>query len=256
MNDEQLLRYNRHIMLPQIDIDGQKKLLDAHVIIIGMGGLGSPLAMYLCSSGVGRLTLIDFDEVEISNLQRQIVHNEQQLGMNKTASAVNTLKLLNHQVNIDTITHKPELHELETLIRSCDADMRVVIDASDNFETRFMVNQACINTTTPLVSGAAIRFEGQLSVFDFRNNNSACYTCLYGSNTSDEELRCSESGVLAPVVGIIGCTMATEAIKLICGIGECLTGRLLILDALSMQWREMHFSQDPQCNACGQSQHG
>lgn len=247
MNDEQLLRYNRHIMLPQIDITGQQSLLDAHVAIIGMGGLGSPVATYLTSAGVGKLTLVDHDAVEISNLQRQIIHHEDQLGVNKTLSAKQSLQSLNSEISIQCIDHKLDEISLTRLAEEAS----LVIDATDNFETRYLINTICCNTKTPLISGAAIRFEGQLSVFDFRHEQSACYACLYGDDSTEDAQNCSDNGILAPVVGIIGCALATEAIKLICGIGRALTNRLLMLDALNMQWREMRYNRDPKCKVCG-----
>jgi adenylyltransferase/sulfurtransferase len=246
MNDEQLLRYNRHIMLPQIDIDGQQRLLDAHVAIIGLGGLGSPAALYLAAAGVGALTLVDFDAVELSNLQRQIAHRESQAGTNKTVSARHNMLELNPGISIHCIEHELDLAALETLAK----EVTLMIDATDNFATRYLINRACFNTGTPLVSGAAIQFSGQLSVFDFRDAQSPCYACLYGEDATEAEQTCSENGILAPVVGIIGCMMATETIKLICDIGELLSHRLMILDALNMQWREMRYHKDPQCRVC------
>jgi len=247
MNDDQLLRYNRHIMLPQIDVVGQQKLLDAHIAIIGMGGLGSPAATYLCTAGIGRLTLVDHDAVEISNLQRQIVHRESQLGINKTHSAKHALLELNSEISIECIDHRLDEAALSQLASEAD----LVIDATDNFATRYLINKVCCDSGTPLVTGAAIRFEGQLTVFDFRDTDSACYACLYGSDTQEEEQNCSENGILAPVVGIIGCMLATEAIKLICGAGTPLINRLTMLDALEMQWREMRYQRDPNCKVCG-----
>ncbi len=246
MNDQQLLRYNRHIMLPQIDVGGQQKLLDAHVAIIGLGGLGSPAAQYLAASGIGRLTLVDFDAVDISNLQRQIVHTEDQIGVNKARSARAQLQRLNTDIQIDCIEQALSPDALAALCAQCT----LVLDATDNFASRYAINRACVQSATPLVSGAAIRFEGQITVFDFRDAQSPCYACLYGDNASEAEQRCSENGILAPVVGIIGCHMALEAIKLICRAGEVLTQRLLLLDALSMQWREMRYRRDDNCAVC------
>ncbi len=246
MNDQQLLRYNRHIMLPQIDVSGQQKLLDAHVAIIGLGGLGSPAAQYLAASGVGHLTLVDFDQVEISNLQRQIVHHEDQLGANKARSARAALQRLNADIQINCIEQALQHEALVDLCHQCT----LVLDATDNFTSRYAINHACLHSRTPLVSGAAIRFEGQITLFDFRDTHSPCYACLYGNNPSEEEQRCSENGILAPVVGIIGCHMALEAIKLICDTGETLQQRLLMLDALNLQWREMRYRRDAQCPVC------
>jgi len=245
MNDEQLLRYNRHIMLPQLGIEGQQKLSSAHVLIIGLGGLGSPAAMYLASAGVGHLTLVDFDKVELTNLQRQIVHNHHNIGESKVSSAKNNLLAINPEIKISTIDQKLDEKSLTEQIKLVD----VVVDATDNFATRFAINKSCVIDKTPLVSGAAIRFEGQVSVFNTRNKNSPCYSCLYPEQGDDNET-CSENGILAPVVGIIGSIQALETIKLICGIGEPLTGRLLLFDALAMQWRTMKISKDPSCPVC------
>ncbi|MBT8127766.1 MAG: molybdopterin-synthase adenylyltransferase MoeB [Gammaproteobacteria bacterium] len=246
MNDQQLLRYNRQIMLPQIDIAGQQKIAEAHVVIIGVGGLGSPAAIYLTAAGVGTLTLVDFDRVELTNLQRQIVHHNDDIDTPKVKSARRNLLAINPDVRINTLDQKPEQATLNNLAQSAD----VVIDASDNYETRFSINRACVAQRTPLVSGAATRFEGQVSVFDKREHSSPCYQCLY-PQTGDEAETCSEAGVLAPVVGVIGSVQALEAIKLICGIGEPLIGRLLILDALTMKWHSLQLRQDPACPVCG-----
>ena len=246
MNDEQLLRYNRQIMLPQIDVAGQQKLADAHVVIIGLGGLGSPASMYLTASGIGTLTLVDFDTVELTNLQRQIVHRNDDIDRPKVESAEQNLLSINPEIHINTINRKPDMTSLNELAKQAD----VVIDASDNYETRFAINRACIDQRKPLVSGAAIRFEGQITVFDSRNESSPCYQCLYPAASNEEE-RCSETGVLAPVVGIIGCMQAVEAIKLICNAGEPLIGRLLIIDALTMQLRSLNLQRDPACTVCG-----
>jgi molybdopterin-synthase adenylyltransferase len=245
MNDEQLLRYSRQLMLTQIGYEGQQRLSRARVLIIGLGGLGSPAAMYLAAAGVGTLVLVDFDRVELTNLQRQIVHRTADIGEHKVVSARANLLAINPEVQIDTIAHALDTDELDEQVQRAD----VVIDACDNFETRFAVNAACVRQRTPLVSGAAIRFEGQISVFDSRNTDSPCYNCLY-PHAGDNEETCSESGVLAPVVGIIGSIQALEAIKLICDSGETLRGRVLILDALTMQWRTMTLRRDPACPVC------
>lgn len=246
MNDEQLLRYNRHIMLPQIGFEGQQKLRDAHVLIIGLGGLGSPAALYLATAGIGKLTLVDDDEVELSNLQRQIIHRHQNIGEKKVASAKSNLLAINDETDIVTIDHRLDESSLTQQIQLAD----VVLDASDNFDTRFTINRACVEQKKPLVSGAAIQFEGQISVFDSRNEHCPCYSCLY-PDKGEENLTCSENGILAPVVGIIGSMQALEAIKLICQIGEPLYGRLLLFDALLLQWRSMNFKKDPDCQVCG-----
>jgi adenylyltransferase/sulfurtransferase len=246
MNDEQLLRYNRQIMLPQIGYEGQQRLAGARVLLIGLGGLGSPAAMYLAAAGTGHLVLVDFDTVELTNLQRQIVHRTADIGEHKAVSAKNNLLAINPEIRIDALTHALDADELEAQVRQAD----VVIDACDNYATRFEINAACVRQRTPLVSGAAIRLEGQLSVFDKRDSDSPCYNCLYPQAGEDEET-CSNSGVLAPVVGIIGSIQALEAIKLICDIGKTLHGRVLILDALTLQWRTMKLRRDPACPVCG-----
>jgi adenylyltransferase/sulfurtransferase len=248
MNDEQLLRYNRQIMLPQIGVEGQQKLANAHVVIIGIGGLGSPAAIYLTAAGVGTLTLVDFDRVELTNLQRQIVHRNADLDMLKVESARQNLLAINPGILINTIQTRPDQQTLNQLAENAD----VVVDASDNYATRFAVNLACTGQRTPLVSGAAIRFEGQISVFDKRLDTSPCYNCLYPAS-GDEEETCTDNGILAPVVGIIGSMQAVETIKIICGIGEPLLGRLLILDALTMHWRSMQFKRDAACPVCRNS---
>jgi len=246
MNDEQLLRYNRQILLPQIGIEGQQKLADAHVVIIGIGGLGSPVAIYLAAAGVGTLTLVDFDKVELTNLQRQIVHRNADIDMPKVESARQNLQAINPHILINTMQTRPDQQALDELAKNAD----VIVDASDNYETRFAINLACTKQRTPLVSGAAIRFEGQISVFDKRLDTSPCYNCLYPVS-GDEQETCTDNGILAPVVGIIGSMQALETIKIICAIGEPLLGRLLILDALTMQWRSMQFKRDPACPVCG-----
>lgn len=232
-------------MLPQIGIEGQQKLHDAHVLIIGLGGLGSPAAMYLASAGIGKLTLVDDDRVEISNLQRQIVHRSENIGESKVASAKSNLQAINHEIDIVSIDRRLDEAGLEQQIRQAD----VVLDASDNFGTRFSINRICVAEKKPLVSGAAIQFDGQISVFDSRDQDCPCYSCLY-PDKGEDNLTCSENGILAPVVGIIGSMQALEAIKLICQIGEPLYGRLLLFDALSMQWRTMNLKKDPGCPVC------
>ena len=248
MKDEQLLRFSRQIMLPTMDVAGQQELVDATVLIVGMGGLGCPAAMYLSAAGVGHLVIADDDTVEITNLQRQIAHEQSNLGESKVSSAEATLKGLNPDVRITQIKNRLEGDLLEQAIVSAD----VVVDASDNFNTRFAVNQSCLKNKKPLVSGAAIRMEGQVAVFDSENPESPCYQCLY-SECDDDNASCSQNGVMAPLVGIIGSVQAMETIKLITGIGNSLVGRLLLLDAATMQWREMKLPRDPSCPACGGS---
>ncbi|MBL15467.1 MAG: molybdopterin-synthase adenylyltransferase MoeB [Gammaproteobacteria bacterium] len=248
MKDEQLLRFSRQIMLPTMDVAGQQELVDATVLIVGMGGLGCPAAMYLSAAGVGHLIIADDDTVEITNLQRQIAHEQSNLGESKVSSAETTLKGLNPDVRITQIKNRLEGDLLEQVVVSAD----VVVDASDNFNTRFAVNQSCLKNKKPLVSGAAIRMEGQVAVFDSENPESPCYQCLY-SECDDDDASCSQNGVMAPLVGIIGSVQAMETIKLITGIGNSLVGRLLLLDAATMQWREMKLPRDPSCPACGGS---
>lgn len=246
MNDNQLLRYSRQIMLPNFDIDGQQKLLDAHVLIMGLGGLGSPVAMYLAAAGVGKLTLVDFDFVDLSNLQRQIIHNTETLSQPKVESAAAAIVKLNPEVETVCINQKLDEQELLDLL----SNVTLLVDATDNFATRFMINRACYVSRTPLVSGAAIRMEGQVSVFDFTNPKSPCYRCLYDED-GDEDNTCSENGVMAPMVGIIGSIQAMEAIKLISHYGETLTGKLLITDAMFQDWRTMKLKKAPNCPVCG-----
>ncbi len=248
MDDEQLLRYSRQIMLPSIGIEGQERLRDARALIIGMGGLGSPVAMYLAAAGVGTLVLVDFDRVDLTNLQRQIVHTTDRIGQPKVDSARETLLALNPETRILTIDQALEGDALSQQVALAD----VVIEGSDNFATRFAVNAACRANRTPLVSGAAIRMEGQVSVFSGQPG-SPCYHCLYpGEGQLDET--CSANGVLAPVVGVIGSIQAIEAIKLLTDAGEPLVGRLLLFDALQMEWRSVKLKPDPACPVCGGDQ--
>ncbi len=244
MDDNALLLYSRQIMLPQIGIDGQQALLDAKVLLIGLGGLGSPVAMYLAAAGIGHLTLVDFDAVDLSNLQRQIIHGRDSIGVNKTESAKQQLHRLNPDCRVTSLNDKPDEETLSALIHSHD----ICIDATDNFASRFMINRLCVQQQTPLVSGAAIRWEGQVTCFD-NQPGSACYNCLYSSSGEEDE-SCSANGVIAPLVGIIGSVQALEAIKILTGAGDSLHGRLLILDALQMQWRSLNIKPDPQCEVC------
>ena len=249
MDDNELLRYNRQIMLPQIDFNGQQKLKDAHVLIIGVGGLGSPAALYLASAGVGHLTLVDDDVVELSNLQRQIIHQDENIGDAKVQSAKSNLLKHNPLTNITTIQQKLDSASLQQQVIKAD----VVIDATDNFESRYLINLACVTQNTPLVSGAAIKFEGQLCVFTNQESKSPCYNCLYPNTGDSSEETCSENGILSPVVGVIGCMQAIECIKLICGIGEPLSGRLLLFDGLAAEWRTVRFKKDNTCSVCNKT---
>jgi molybdopterin-synthase adenylyltransferase len=248
MNDNQLLRYSRHILLPQIGYEGQEKLTKSHVLIVGAGGLGSPAALYCAASGVGTLTICDFDNVDLTNLQRQIIHTTQSVGINKAVSAQQTIYEINPEVIVQTIQQKSSEAEFKILAAQAD----VVIDCSDNFATRYALNRVCLQLKKPLVSGAAIGFEGQITVFDFRNEASPCYHCLFPDTGEDTDLRCATNGVFAPLVGMIGTAQAAEALKLIMHIGESLQGRLLLLDALAMVWRTIKLARDPACAICGQ----
>ena len=245
MNDDQLLRYSRQIMLPQIDVVGQQTLLDSTVLVMGLGGLGSPVAMYLAAAGVGHLILADFDQVDMSNLQRQIIHRESRIGESKVASAKQTLHALNSSIKVSTLSEKLSVQALEDSLQGVDC----VVDGTDNFAARFAINAACVRSQTPLVSGAAIRFEGQVSVFS-NIPGSPCYQCLYPDTNEELEQTCSENGVLAPVVGIIGSIQATEVLKLLTETGRTLQSRLLLLDAYMMEWRTIKLKQDPACVVC------
>ena len=245
MNDAQLLRYSRQIMLPQVDIDGQERLLAARALIIGAGGLGSPAAMYLAAAGVGHIAIADPDSVELSNLQRQLLHHDRDIGRNKVDSAEDTLKLINPDVQVSTIAAALQDEALAEEARQAD----VVLDCSDNFATRFAVNRACVKHRTPLVSGAAIRMQGQLAVFDSSRENSPCYHCLYKEGEETDQT-CTGNGVLSPLVGIIGSLQALEAIKIIVSMGETLAGRLVIFDGFTHEWRTLTLKQDPDCTVC------
>lgn len=247
MNDEQLLRYSRHILLDEIGIEGQTKILGAHALIIGAGGLGSPAALYLASAGVGRITLADGDTVDLTNLQRQILHTQERIGQAKALSGQTALAQINPEVVVEPLVQRLEGEQLESLIGQTD----VVLDCCDNFATRHAVNAACFKQGTPLVSGAAIRFSGQLSVFDPRQERSPCYHCLFPETEPAEEMRCAIMGVFAPLTGIIGAMQAAEALKVIGGIGEPAIGRLLLLNGLTMEWRSVKFGKDPKCPVCG-----
>ncbi len=247
MNDNQLLRYSRHILLPQIGYEGQDKLVQSHALIVGAGGLGSPVALYLAAGGVGKLTICDFDTVDLTNLQRQIVHTTQSIGLNKAVSARQTITGINPEVVVNTVCEKSSEAAFEALA----ADVDVVIDCCDNFNTRYTLNRICVKLRKPLVSGAAIGFEGQVTVFDMRHDTSPCYHCLFPDMGAEEGMRCAENGVFAPLVGMIGATQAAEAMKLLLGLGESLQGRLLLLDVQAMEWRSIKLARDPCCKVCG-----
>jgi len=248
MDDQQLLRYSRHILLPEIGIDGQQKLIDSHALIIGAGGLGSPAAMYLASSGVGTITLCDNDNVDLTNLQRQILHRTAAIGQSKVISARNSLSDINPGVNVIALNERIESERLLQLVALAD----IVLDCSDNFATRYALNHACLKLNKPLVSGAATRFSGQVSIFDFRHKETPCYNCLYPEETEGEEMRCSVMGVFAPLVGIIGSLQASEALKLILDMGTTLRGKVMLLDALSMETRTIKLTRDRNCAVCSQ----
>lgn len=246
MNDAQLLRYSRQIMLPEVDIDGQERLLAARVLILGLGGLGSPVAVYLAAAGVGQLVLADFDRVDLSNLQRQIVHRHADIGRAKVESARDSLLAINPEIEVIALNGVLEGEALEQQVKLADA----VVDCTDNFAIRYALNAACVRQKTPLISGAAIRLEGQVAVYDLRDPDSPCYRCLYPQG-DDTQLTCSESGVLAPLVGMIGSTQALETLKVLAGFGKPLVGRVLLLDAKNMEWRALTLRRDPHCPECG-----
>ncbi|MCY3810390.1 MAG: molybdopterin-synthase adenylyltransferase MoeB [Gammaproteobacteria bacterium] len=245
MNDDQLLRYSRQIMLPEFDVAGQDALLDGHALIVGLGGLGSPAALYLAAAGIGSLTLVDFDTVEVSNLQRQIIHDQHSLGRDKVASAADRIAAINPDTKVHTVAAKLDDRGLAETI----ADVDVVIDGTDNFAIRYAINKACFAKGKPLVSGAAIRMEGQVAVFDPRRADSPCYQCLY-ADAADVVLNCAENGVAAPLVGIVGSIQAMEAIKVVADVGDTLTGYVLYLDAKRMELRKLKLSRDPNCPTC------
>ncbi|MBF6058306.1 MULTISPECIES: HesA/MoeB/ThiF family protein [Thiomicrorhabdus] len=245
LNDEELSRYSRQILLPEIDYSGQLKLAQAHAVIFGLGGLGSPVSLYLAAAGIGKLTLVDFDEVDDSNLQRQIVHREANIGQAKVASAQSNLTQLNRFIEIEAINSRADEKQIQKLVAQAD----VVLDCTDNFTSRFALNRACLQNKVPLISGAAIRWEGQLSTYDFRKPGGPCYQCLY-PNDGGQELTCSQSGVLSPVVGMVGSIQAIEAIKALLDL-PTLHGKLMIVDAYSMMIRTLNLKADPNCRQCG-----
>ncbi len=247
MNDDELLRYSRHILLPELGIEAQEKFAAAHALVVGAGGLGTPAAQFLAAAGVGTITLCDPDAVDLTNLQRQILFATADVGTPKVAAAKARLGAINPQVRVETIAARVGPDELAPLVQAAD----VVLDCSDNFVTRHAVNRACVAARRPLVSGAAIRFDGQIAVFDPRDPENPCYHCLFGEGEELEETRCAIMGVFAPLTGIVGAMQAAEALKLIAGVGESLAGRLLLLDAQAMRWRELRVTRDPQCPVCG-----
>ena len=247
MTDDQLLRYSRHILLDALGIEGQTRLLAAHALVIGAGGLGSPAALYLASAGIGKITLVDDDTVDFTNLQRQIMHTQARVGMPKAKSGQQAMAEINPDIEIVPLQQRLSGAALDEMVASAD----VVLDCSDNFATRHAINRACVHHRKPLVSGAAIRFDGQISVYDLSRDDSPCYHCLFPEGNDVEEVRCAVMGVFAPLTGIIGTMQAAEALKVVAGIGEALTGRLLLLDVLSMEWNTIRFRKDAGCGVCG-----
>jgi molybdopterin/thiamine biosynthesis adenylyltransferase len=248
MNDNQLLRYSRHILLDELGIEGQQRLLAAQALVIGAGGLGSPVALYLATAGVGSITIADGDTVDLTNLQRQIAHNLARVGEPKASSAAQTMHAINPDVQVHALHERAGAARLDTLVAAAD----VVIDCSDNFATRHAVNAACVAHAKPLVSGAAIGFDGQISVYDTRDPARPCYACLFPPDAVFEEARCATMGVFAPLVGIIGSMQAAEALKLLAGVGSSLAGRLQMLDARTMEWTEIAMARTPACPVCAQ----
>jgi molybdopterin-synthase adenylyltransferase len=247
VDDSQLLRYSRHILLSELGVDAQARFASANALIVGIGGLGNPVAQFLAAAGVGTLTIVDADRVDLTNLQRQILFDTASVGRPKVEAARARIAAVNAEVRVITVSARVGDNELGPLAAGAD----VVIDCSDNFATRHAVNRACVHAEKPLVSGAAIRFDGQISVFDMRDARSPCYHCLFGEGDEFEETRCATLGVFAPLVGIVGATQAAEALKTIAGAGATLVGRLLLVDALTMEWRELRVLKDPQCPVCG-----
>jgi len=247
MNDQQLLRYSRHLLLDGLGIEGQQKLLAAHALIVGAGGLGSPVALYLASAGVGRLTLVDDDAVDLTNLQRQIMHTEARVGQPKVESARQAIAALNPDVEVRTVMRRADDALLDELLAKAD----IALDCTDNFATRQALNRASVRRRRPLVSGAAIGFDGQVAVYDPRQSDSPCYACLFPPSTAVEEVRCATMGVFAPLVGIVGTLQAAEALKLMAGIGAGLTGRLLMVDARRTEFTEVRLRRQAGCPVCG-----
>jgi len=247
MDDRQLQRYSRHILLEEIGIEGQQRISASRMLVIGAGGLGSPAALYLASAGVGRLTLVDSDRVDLTNLQRQVLHSTDRIGQLKTASARVALHALNPDVQVIEVPRRAGPDELDPLV----AEGEIVLDCSDNFATRHALNRACVRHRRPLVSGAAVRFDAQLATFDRRVDGAPCYACLFPESSDAQDERCSTFGVFAPLTGIVGCMQAAEALKLAAAAGVTLSGQLMIIDALAMQWRTLKIDRDPACPVCG-----
>ena len=247
MTDDQLLRYSRHILLDEVGVEGQQRWLAAHALVIGAGGLGSPVALYLAASGVGHITVVDHDHVDLTNLQRQIAHTTARVGQTKASSAALAMQALNPDVQVHALTEQADTALLHSLV----AQSQVVIDCCDNFETRQAVNAACVQHRVPLVSGAVIRWDGQVTVFDARASGSPCYACVFAPDQPPPEVQCATMGVLAPLVGVIGSVQAAEALKLLAGVGTSLMGRLQMLDGRQMAWSELRLLRQPDCPVCG-----
>ena len=249
MNDEQLLRYSRHLLLDEIDVAGQEKLLGSHILIIGAGGLGSAAAPYLAAAGVGQITLVDHDKVELTNLQRQIMHTQKSIGQHKVDSGKQFLQSINPKLTINAVSEKASENLLKELLPTVD----LVLDCTDNFSTRQLINASCFTHQVPLVSGSALKFDGQLSVFDFRNDASPCYACLFSPTDQPEEVSCASMGIFSPLVGIIGAMQAAQALQVLIGFGQPLVGRMLLWNALNTQIDEIRISRNPECLVCGQT---
>jgi len=247
MDDTRLLRYSRHILLDEIGIEGQRRLLDSHALVIGAGGLGSPVALYLGTAGVGRITLVDHDTVDLTNLQRQIAHTQARVGQPKAESAREAIAAINPDVQVLPVLQKADAEWLDRAVAQAD----VVIDCSDNFKTRQAVNAACVAHARPLVAGAAIGFDGQVSVYDTRRDDAPCYACLFPPDATTADAHCATMGVFAPLVGIIGTVQAAEALKLLAGVGSSLAGRLQMLDARTMEWTQIAIGRQADCPVCG-----
>jgi molybdopterin/thiamine biosynthesis adenylyltransferase len=246
MQDKELERYSRHILLPEIEFEGQKKLLQSHCLVIGAGGLGSPVAIYLAASGVGKITICDFDSVDLSNLQRQIIHEENSIGLNKAESAKIALNRINSDINVVAIKKQLNIDEVKSMAEGVD----VIVDCSDNFETRYALNEIAFDLKRPLISGAAIKFDGQVSVFDFRTNNSPCYKCLFPRNDEEQTLNCSDHGVFSPLVGLVGSIQAGEVIKVLLNIGTTLHGKLLLINHRDIDFKSLKIQKDKYCEIC------
>ena len=246
MQDKDLERYSRHILLPEIEFEGQKKLLQSHCLIVGAGGLGSPVAIYLAASGVGKITICDFDNVDLSNLQRQIIHDENKIGLNKAESAKRALNRINSDIKVIPIKRQLDIDEVMSIAKDVD----IIIDCSDNFKTRYALNKIAFDLKLPLISGAAIKFDGQVCVFDFRVHNSVCYNCLFPSEDDEQNLKCSDHGVFSPLVGLVGSIQAGEVIKVLLGIGTSLHGKLLLINHRDIDFKTLKIKKDDLCDIC------